>query len=593
MIYRTHLCGTLSEADCGQEIKIAGWVDVRRDLGGVIFIELRDHSGKVQLVSDPLTTSPEIHQSFESLKPEFCLSVTGLVQKRPTGTQNQDLRTGAVEIVAQSVTILNSSAPLPLPLKQFGEADESFRLANRCLDLRRPEQQKVFRLRHEIAQTVREFLTQDGHLEIETPYLTRSTPEGARDYLVPSRVQAGHFFALPQSPQLFKQMLMASGFPRYFQIVRCFRDEDLRADRQPEFTQIDIEQSFCGAEEVMSTTETLLQRVFALVGRELKTPFPRLSYQQAISRYGCDKPDTRFGLELCDFTELMDSCRFEAFSKVVSEGGVVKGICVPSFAEKSRKEFDELRDLVCTPEYGAKGLAWISYKEQENLGVSPIAKFFTKEELALIKEIASAETGSALFFVADKPNRVNHVLSKLRLHLGNQLGLIDPHKDSLLWVTDWPLVEKNEESGELTFLHHPFTAIKDSDRALLDSKPEQATALAYDVVYNGVELGGGSIRNHRLADQLKALELIGVSEAEAREKFGFLLDALSFGAPPHGGIALGLDRLVMLLAGASSLREVIAFPKVQSSTCPLTQAPASVHEDQLAELSIRLRPASN
>jgi aspartyl-tRNA synthetase len=585
MPYRTHFCGTLSQADDGAQVTLAGWVDVRRDLGGLIFIELRDHTGRVQLVSDP-AVNPKVHSIFETLRAEYVIQVKGKIRTRPDGTQNPELRSGAVELLPESVIVLNKAKPLPLQLEDFDEADESFRLKNRCLDLRRDEMQFNLRSRHKVTQAIREYMVQQGYLEIETPILTRSTPEGARDYLVPSRTQPGRFFALPQSPQLFKQLLMVSGFEKYFQIARCFRDEDLRADRQPEFTQVDIEQSFATVDSVIEMTEGLLKSAFGSMDREIETPIQRMAYQEAMNRFGSDKPDLRFGLELIDFTDLMKSSGFEAFAEVAKDGGIVKGICVSGTAEWSRKEFDDLRTLAMSPEFGAKGLAWISFKAGEIS--SPIAKFFTKEELTQIKEAAKAQDGDSIFFVADKSALVHQVLGRLRLHLANKLNLIDPKLDKLVWIVDWPLLEKDPETGNVHFANHPFTAVNPQDAHLLDDEPELARALAYDVVFNGVELGGGSIRNHQEEQQSKAFSLLGMTEAESEERFGFLLQALSLGAPPHGGIALGLDRLVMMLTGATSLRQVIAFPKVQSASCLLTGAPAEVDPLQLRDLSIKL-----
>ncbi|MDX1919577.1 MAG: aspartate--tRNA ligase [Candidatus Caenarcaniphilales bacterium] len=588
MSYRTHFCGTLSQPDEGQIVTLAGWVDVRRDLGGLIFIELRDHTGKVQLLSDP-QRNQEVHEIFETLRPEFVIQVKGKVRTRPDGTENRDLRSGAVEVLPNEVTVLNKAKTLPLPIEDFGEADEVFKLKHRFLDLRREEMQYNIRTRHKITQAIREFLVEEEFLEIETPILTRSTPEGARDYLVPSRTQPGKFFALPQSPQLFKQLLMASGFEKYFQIARCFRDEDLRADRQPEFTQVDIEISFATVDTVIQMTEGLLQKAFEAVDKDIDLPIQRMNYKEAMSRFGSDKPDLRFGMELIDFTDLMEHSGFDSFTKVAKSGGIVKGICVPKTAEWSRKDFDDLRALAISNEYGAKGLAWISYREGEDeLGVSPIAKFFSKEDLKEIKEKAKAKNGDTIFFVGDKDYLVHSVLGKLRLHLANKLNLINPNLDALVWIVDWPLLEKDPDTGAVHFANHPFTAVNANDAHLLDLDPELARAQAYDIVYNGVELGGGSIRNHTLEAQLKALSLLGLDEEAADEKFGFLLQALSMGAPPHGGLALGLDRIVMMLTGATSLRQVIAFPKVQSASCLLTHAPAEVAPEQLQELSIRL-----
>jgi aspartyl-tRNA synthetase len=588
MPFRSHFCGTLSQADDGSQVCLAGWVDVRRDLGGLIFIELRDHTGRIQLVSDP-NVNPKVHDIFETLRAEYVVQVKGKVRTRPDGTQNRELRSGAVEICPDSVTVLNKSKPLPLQVEDFAEADESFRLKYRTLDLRRDEMQFNIRARHRITQAIREYLARQGYLEIETPILTRSTPEGARDYLVPSRTQPGKFFALPQSPQLFKQLLMVSGFEKYFQIARCFRDEDLRADRQPEFTQVDIEQSFATVDSVIEMTEGLLKAAFEAMDREIETPVERLNYADAINLYGSDKPDLRFGLQLVDFTDIMAESGFESFAKIAKIGGLVKGICVPGTAGWSRKDFDDLRALVMTPEYGAKGLAWIGYKPGEpETGTSPISKFFNEAELAKIKAKAKASEGDSVFLVADNPDLVHHVLGKLRLFLATKLELIDPTLNKLVWIVNWPLLEKDPESGNLHFMNHPFTSVNLQDAHLLDVDPVAARALAYDIVYNGVELGGGSIRNHQEEAQRKALALLGMNDEEMEARFGFLLQALSMGAPPHGGIALGLDRFVMMLVGATSLRQVIAFPKVQSASCLLTGAPAEVDQSQLKELGLKI-----
>lgn len=589
--YRTHFCGTLSQVDDGIEVCLAGWIDVRRDLGGLIFVELRDHTGKVQLASDP-SVNKSVHEIFETLRPEYVIQIIGKIKARPEGKENADLRSGAVEIYPDSVTVLNKAKTLPLPIEDFALADESFRLKYRYLDLRRAEMQHNLRMRHKITQAIREYLVKDGYLEIETPILTKSTPEGARDYLVPSRTQVGNFFALPQSPQLFKQLLIMSGFEKYFQIARCFRDEDLRADRQPEFTQVDIEIAFATVENVIEMTEGLLKSAFSSVGKTIENSIPRMSFKEAINKYGSDKPDLRFKLELLDFTEIMKKSKFTAFSDIAQGGGLVKGICISQTNNWSRKDFDDLRNLAMTPEYGAKGLAWISFKQDEEtkslMPISPIVKFFSPEELLSIKTIAGAQDGDSIFFVADKASLVHHVLGKLRLHFGQKLNLINTNIDKLVWIVDWPLLERDQSTGNLNFMNHPFTSVNMEDAHLLDIEPELARAYAYDIVYNGVELGGGSIRNHSEESQRKAFELIGLTDEEAEEKFGFLLQALSVGTPPHGGIALGLDRLAMMLVGASSLRQVIAFPKVQSASCPLTQAPSPVCADQLQELGIKL-----
>ncbi len=585
MSFRSHFCGTLSQSDDGLKVSLAGWVDVRRDLGGVIFIELRDHTGKLQLVADP-QINPQVYKVFETLKAEYCIKIQGIIKNRPAGTENPDLRTGAVEIYPESVEILNKSKTLPLPLKDFEDTDELFRLKYRFLDLRRDSMQKNIRFRHKITQAIRDYLVAKDFLEIETPILTKSTPEGARDYLVPSRMQKGKFFALPQSPQLFKQLLMISGFEKYFQVARCFRDEDLRADRQPEFTQIDIEMSFINIEDIISNTEGIFENIFKVIGKNVKLPFQRMDYDTAMNLYGKDAPDLRFDMKLIDFTDIMETSGFESFSKIVSKNGIVKGLCVPT-KDWSRKEYDDLKNLVTTKEYGAKGLAWITYKENNEIA-SPIAKFFSEEELSKIKTRANAKEGDSIFFVADKKEIVHNALGRLRLHLGEKLNLIDKNKDEFVWIVNWPLFEKDHISGKLNVMHHPFTSPDMKDLHLLDTEPVKVRALAYDIVYNGVELGGGSIRTYREDIQKKVLQLLNIEDEEIENRFGFLLQALSLGAPPHGGIALGLDRLVMMLAKETSLRQVIAFPKVQSSSCPLTEAPSEVDSEQLEELALKI-----
>lgn len=584
-MYRTHSCGTLSQADENLEVQLAGWVDVRRDLGGVIFVELRDHTGRLQLVADP-EKNPEIHKDFEKLRAEYCIQVKGKISNRPDGTENADLRTGAVEMYPSEIIILNASETLPLSLKDFAQTDEGFRLKNRHLDLRREEMQTNIRMRHTITQAIREYLVKEDFLEIETPILTLSTPEGARDYLVPSRVHPGEFYALPQSPQLFKQMLMSSGFEKYFQIAKCFRDEDLRADRQPEFTQVDIEQAFAKQEDIIKSTEGLIKNVFDAIERPVTLPFQQMDYDEAMSSYGSDKPDLRFDMKLIDYTDLMKESGFDSFAKLAKSGGLVKAICADT-PNWTRKEFDDLRNL--SIEYGAKGLAWITYGENLEPN-SPIAKFFNEQELKQIADLAQVQENQSIFFVADTNTGLVHdVLGRLRLHLAKKLNLIDESQDNFVWIVNWPLFEKDEETGGLQPLHHPFTSpnIEDLDKLTEDNLSKIRTQ-SYDIVYNGVELGGGSIRIHNPEIQNKIFELLGITSEEIQKRFGFFMDALKYGAPPHGGIALGLDRLVMLLTNSDSLRQVIAFPKIQSATCPLTSAPSAVSEDQLEDLYLKV-----
>ncbi|TAA76244.1 MAG: aspartyl-tRNA synthetase [Candidatus Electronema aureum] len=580
---RTHNCNTLGLDNLNQEVVLMGWVLRRRDHGGVIFIDLRDRWGITQIVFNP-EVNPEPHAKAHQLRSEWVLAVKGKVEARPGDMENPKLKTGAIEIMVSELRILNTSKTPPFPLDEDSEVSDNIRLQYRYLDLRRPEIGANLVMRHTATQAARSFLCENGFLEIETPMLTRSTPEGARDYLVPSRVNAGKFFALPQSPQLFKQLLMMGGMDRYFQIVKCFRDEDLRADRQPEFTQIDLELSFVGEDDIMAIAEGLVKQVFAATrGIALNPPFPRMSYQEAISRYGNDKPDTRFGLELVDLTEKLRGCGFKVFNAVIEGGGIVKAINAKGCGTFSRKDLDDLTNYAGT--FGAKGMAWIKVKEDE--WQSPITKFFNENEIEAMRQALNAEPGDLILFGADSVAVVNQVLSELRLELGRRLNLTDNSVFNFLWVTDFPLVEFDAERKRYAAVHHPFTAPLDEDLELLETEPLKVRSRAYDLVLNGSEIGGGSIRIHTTEMQAKMLNLLGIADEEAEEKFGFLLRALEFGAPPHGGIAFGLDRLMMMLTGSGSIRDVIAFPKTQKATCPLTDAPGSVARKQLTELHLR------
>ncbi|NGQ94247.1 aspartate--tRNA ligase [Brevibacillus sp. SYP-B805] len=579
---RTIFCGEVGKEQIGQEVVLNGWVQKRRDLGGVIFIDLRDRTGIVQIVFNP-EYNKAAWELADKARSEYVLSVRGEVVARAPEAVNPKLKTGEVEVHISEITIINKAKTPPFEIEDEVDVDEQVRLKYRYLDLRRPEMQRTFILRSKAAKAFRDFLDAHGFLEVETPMLTKSTPEGARDYLVPSRVHPGEFYALPQSPQLFKQLLMVSGFERYYQIVRCFRDEDLRADRQPEFTQVDIETSFLPMEDLLPLMEQMVAHVFKqTIGLDIPTPFPRLTYAEAMGRYGSDKPDIRFGMELVDVSDLVQHSDFKVFANAVASGGQVKAINAKGCGHYSRKEADDLQKFAAR--YGAKGLAYIALKDGEAKG--PIAKFFKEEELAVLKQRLDAEEGDLLLFVADKPRVVADALGALRSKLGAELGLIDQSKFAFLWVVDFPLVEWDEEAGRFVALHHPFTRPKDEDLHLFETEPGKMRAQAYDLVLNGYELGGGSMRIFQRDVQEKMFKLLGHSPEEAREKFGFLLDAFEYGTPPHGGIALGLDRLIMLLAGRSNLREVIAFPKTASASDLMVDAPGEVDWAQLRELHI-------
>ena len=580
---RTHTCGELTRAHVGQTVVLTGWVQGRRDHGSVLFIDLRDRYGTTQIVFNA-ERNAQAHKQAEGLRGEYVVAVSGAVALRPDGAANPELATGEIEVMAQTVEILNESQTPPFLIENEVEVTEALRLKYRYLDLRRPKMQRLLRLRHEVTQAVRSFLNASGFLEIETPMLTKSTPEGARDYLVPSRVNPGHFYALPQSPQLFKQILMVGGADRYYQIARCFRDEDLRFDRQPEFTQIDMELSFTDREKVMTLAEEMIRRVAKLAGGiELPSPFPRMSYAEAMGRYGSDKPDLRFGATLQDLTTFATQTEFKVFRDTVAKGGIVKALIVPNGGAFPRSRIDALGETA--KGWGAKGLAWVKITPDRQLE-SVIAKFLNPSKL--LAALPNAKPGDLLLCVADVPKITHDVLGRLRLFLAEELKWIDRTLWRPLWVMDFPLVEYDGEAKRYVAMHHPFTAPRDEDLPLLETDPSRVLAKAYDLVLNGSELGGGSIRNHRREVQSKLFDLLGIGKDEAAAKFGFLLEALEYGAPPHGGIAFGLDRLVMLLGGAESIRDVIAFPKTQKAQDPMTEAPSPVSPDQLKELRIKL-----
>lgn len=587
MSKRTTYCGLVTESLLDQEVTLKGWVHNRRDLGGLIFVDLRDREGYVQIVFNP-DFSEEALKTAETVRSEYVVEVKGLVKKRDPQTVNPKIATGQVEVQVSEINIINKSETPPFAINEENQnVDENIRLKYRYLDLRRQELAQTFKMRHQTTRSIRQYLDKEGFFDIETPVLTKSTPEGARDYLVPSRVHDGEFYALPQSPQIFKQLLMISGFDKYYQIVKCFRDEDLRADRQPEFTQVDIEMSFVDQEDVMDMGEEMLQNVVKDVKDvEIPRPFPRMTYNEAMERYGSDKPDTRFEMELINVSELGEEMDFKVFKDAVNNDGQVKAIVAKGAADQyTRKDIDALTEFVNI--YGAKGLAWVKVVDDGLSG--PIARFFETTHIEKLQSLTNAESGDLVLFVADKPNVVAQSLGALRLKLARELDLIDESKLNFLWVTDWPLLEYDEDLKRYTAAHHPFTAPKQEDIEKLDSEPENAQANAYDVVLNGYELGGGSIRIHNGELQAKMFEVLGFTEEQAQEQFGFLLDAFKYGAPPHGGIALGLDRLVMLLTARTNLRDTIAFPKTASATCLLTDAPSEVSENQLEELSLRIR----
>ncbi|MBS3315481.1 aspartate--tRNA ligase [Staphylococcus aureus] len=587
MSKRTTYCGLVTEAFLGQEITLKGWVNNRRDLGGLIFVDLRDREGIVQVVFNP-AFSEEALKIAETVRSEYVVEVQGTATKRDPETVNPKIKTGQVEVQVTNIKVINKSETPPFSINEENvNVDENIRLKYRYLDLRRQELAQTFKMRHQITRSIRQYLDDEGFFDIETPVLTKSTPEGARDYLVPSRVHDGEFYALPQSPQLFKQLLMISGFDKYYQIVKCFRDEDLRADRQPEFTQVDIEMSFVDQEDVMQMGEEMLKKVVKEVkGVEINGAFPRMTYKEAMRRYGSDKPDTRFEMELIDVSQLGRDMDFKVFKDTVENDGEIKAIVAKGAAEQyTRKDMDALTEFVNI--YGAKGLAWVKVVEDGLTG--PIGRFFEAENVETLLTLTGAEAGDLVMFVADKPNVVAQSLGALRVKLAKELGLIDETKLNFLWVTDWPLLEYDEDAKRYVAAHHPFTSPKEADIAKLGTAPEEAEANAYDIVLNGYELGGGSIRIHDGELQEKMFEVLGFTKEQAQEQFGFLLDAFKYGAPPHGGIALGLDRLVMLLTNRTNLRDTIAFPKTASATCLLTNAPGEVSDKQLEELSLRIR----
>lgn len=584
---RTTYCGLFTEEFLNEKVTLKGWVHNRRDLGGLIFVDLRDREGIVQIVFNP-DFSEEALQVAETVRSEYVVEVEGVVTKRDAETINPKIKTGQVEVQVSNIEIINKSETPPFSINEENvNVDENIRLKYRYLDLRRQELAQTFKMRHQTTRSIRQYLDNNGFFDIETPVLTKSTPEGARDYLVPSRVHEGEFYALPQSPQLFKQLLMISGFDKYYQIVKCFRDEDLRADRQPEFTQVDIEMSFVDQEDIIAMGEDMLRKVVKDVkGIDVSGPFPRMTYAEAMDRFGSDKPDTRFGMELINVSQLGKEMNFKVFKDTVDNNGEIKAIVAKDAANKyTRKDMDALTEFVNI--YGAKGLAWVKVVDDGLSG--PIARFFEDVNVETLKQLTEAKPGDLVMFVADKPNVVAQSLGALRIKLAKELGLIDESKLNFLWVTDWPLLEYDEDAKRYVAAHHPFTSPKREDIEKLDTEPENVQANAYDIVLNGYELGGGSIRIHDGELQQKMFEVLGFTNEQAQEQFGFLLDAFKYGAPPHGGIALGLDRLVMLLTNRTNLRDTIAFPKTASATCLLTDAPGEVSDKQLQELSLRIR----
>ena len=588
-LHRSHRCTEVSNQNIGETVTVMGWVQKRRNLGSLIFIDLRDRSGILQLVFNEETVGAEGYQKAESLRSEYVIAVTGTVQKRSAAV-NENLKTGDIEVIANDIRILSESETPPFQIEENSQTKDEVRLKYRYLDLRRPDIQKNLMLRSKVAYLMREFMRKEGFLEIETPMLCKSTPEGARDYLVPSRVHPGHFYALPQSPQLYKQLLMCSGYDRYFQIARCFRDEDLRADRQPEFTQADMELSFVDVEDVLDVNERLLQYIFKeAIGVEVKLPLQRMPWQEAMDRFGSDKPDTRFGMELVDVSKTVAGCGFSVFTGALENGGSVRGINAKGQAGMPRKKIDKLVEFA--KGYGAKGLAYLAVNE-DGTYKSSFAKFMTEEELSAIVGAMEGQPGDLLLFAADKNKIVWNVLGALRLELAKEWDLLDPNQYNFLWVTEFPLLEWSDEENRFMAMHHPFTMPMEEDWDKIDSDPGCVRAKAYDIVLNGTELGGGSVRIHQDDIQEKMFEVLGFTKERAHEQFGFLLDAFKYGVPPHAGLAYGLDRLVMHMVHADSIRDVIAFPKVKDASCLMTQAPGIVDDKQLEELGLEIETVS-
>ena len=583
---RSHRCTEVSAANVGERVTVMGWVQRRRNLGSLIFIDLRDRSGLLQIVFDEVNVGAEGFAKAGTLRSEFVVAVEGTVQKR-TAAVNGNLKTGDIEVIAETLRILSESETPPFQIEENSQTKDEIRLKYRYLDLRRPDLMRNLMLRSRVAYLMRDFMAKEGFIEIETPVLTKSTPEGARDYLVPSRVHPGEFYALPQSPQLFKQLLMCSGYDRYFQIVKCFRDEDLRADRQPEFTQADMELAFVDVDDVLEVNERLLQYVFReAIGVEIPLPIPRMTWQEAMDRYGSDKPDTRFGMELVDVSEVVRGTEFVVFASALEAGGSVRGICVPGKGDMGRKQVDKLVDVAKT--YGGKGLAYIQLKSDGSTKCS-FAKFFSAEEQQKLIDAMGAGKGDLLLFAADKNKVVWDVLGALRLHMAKEMGLQDPNQYNFLWVTEFPLLEWSEEDNRYKAMHHPFTMPMEEDWDKIDTDPGAVRAKAYDIVLNGTELGGGSVRIHQNDIQEKMFEVLGFTQEQAWNQFGFLLQAFKYGVPPHAGLAYGLDRMVMHMVQADSIRDVIAFPKVKDASCLMTDAPSTVDESQLIELGLALR----